>query len=206
MARSIRPSTAERIALQRRGRRRSVAILATSGGALALAATLVVTLTAAPSHDDESIRGLTTFGTLPQTHTTSSVDYATLFGMDPPAGGPHDPIWLNSGRYDLPVRNENAVHSLEHGAVWVTYNPDLVTEDQVTAMCVGLPSTYLIVSPYPGLDCPVAVSAWSAQVKLDGPDDPRLAQFVEVYWQSPDAPEPGAPLTGGVTDAGLVTS
>ena len=35
----------------------------------------------------------------------------------PPAGGPHDPAWLDCGVYDEPVRDENAVHDLEHGTV-----------------------------------------------------------------------------------------
>ena len=42
------------------------------------------------------------------------------------------------------------------------------------------------------------VSAWGAQVAVDSPEDERLEQFVTKYWQSPDAPEPGAACTGGI--------
>ena len=62
----------------------------------------------------------------PGQHTEGNVDYA----QTPPAGGPHDPVWQNCGFYTEPVRDENAVHSLEHGAVWITYLPSL-PQDQV---------------------------------------------------------------------------
>ena len=47
----------------------------------------------------------------------------------PPDGGRHDPVWADcSGTvYAVPVRNENMVHALEHGAVWIAYNADQVT-------------------------------------------------------------------------------
>jgi hypothetical protein len=57
-------------------------------------------------------------------HVGGNIDYDQDLGI-PPAGGPHNPSWQNCGFYDELVRDENAVHSLEHGAVWITYQPDL---------------------------------------------------------------------------------
>src|ERR687891_454587 len=71
--------------------------------------------------------GVQSFSVLDQYHhTEETVPYSQI----PPVGGPHDPVWQNCGFYDMPVRDENAVHSLEHGAVWITYSPDL-PQDQV---------------------------------------------------------------------------
>ena len=44
--------------------------------------------------------------------------------MKPPVGGDHNPVWMNCDGdvYKKPIPDVNAVHSLEHGAVWVTYN------------------------------------------------------------------------------------
>jgi hypothetical protein len=49
-------------------------------------------------------------------HTEGEVDYE----QSPPAGGEHNPVWQNCGYYAEPVRDENAVRSLEHGAVWLS--------------------------------------------------------------------------------------
>ena len=125
-------------------------------------------------------------------HTESAVTYKE----SPPVGGEHDPVWLNCGVYEEPVRSENAVHSLEHGAVWITYRPDLAQADVDTLKDVA-PDTYSLLSPYEDLPAPVVVSAWGAQLALDGADDPRLEEFIKEYRQGPQTPEPGALCTNG---------
>ncbi len=59
-------------------------------------------------------------GTLSRNHVTKTVKYP----MEPPVGGNHNPVWMNCNGdvYGKAINNMNAVHSLEHGAVWVTYN------------------------------------------------------------------------------------
>ncbi len=188
----------KQMASQRRNRRIGIAA-AITGGVLVLA--LVVTFVIVGSipkqdPDDIEIEGLTTFGTLTATHVTTDVDYEATYGMNPPAGGDHDAQWLSCGIYDQPQRDENAVHALEHGAVWVTYDPDALSESEVETLRNAVPSTYSLVSPYPGLPAPVVVSAWSAQVQLDGVDDPRLDSFIKKFWQAGTAPELGASCVG----------
>ena len=119
-------------------------------------------------------------------HVTGAVDYA----QTPPAGGEHNPAWLNCGVYTEAVPNENAVHSLEHGALWVTYDPSLSSAD-LDELTAKLPSTYVILSPYDGLPSPIVLSGWNVQLQVDEADDPRIAQFFEEYWKSDLVPEPG---------------
>lgn len=125
-------------------------------------------------------------------HVTAPVDYE----QTPPVGGDHNPVWLNCGVYDEPVPNELAVHSLEHGAVWITHSPDLPATE-VEQLVDSVPSDYVVVSPYEGLPAPVVASAWGHQIELDGVADPRLAEFIREYRQGPQTPEPGAACTGG---------
>jgi len=129
-------------------------------------------------------------------HTEADVDYP----QSPPAGGDHNPIWQNAGFYEEPVQNETAVHTLEHGAVWITYQPDLPQEQQDAIRELVEAQTCVLASPYEGLDAPVVASAWGKQVALDGADDPDLESFIGAYLQGPQTPEPGAACTGGVGD------
>lgn len=130
--------------------------------------------------------------TVSQGHVSTPVTYQ----QSPPAGGEHAPVWLNCGTYSNPVQNENAVHSMEHGAVWVTYRPDLPAAE-LAQLKESLPDTYAVLSPFEGLKSPVVASAWGKQLELAGPADPRLSAFVKTYRQGPQTPEPGAACTGG---------
>ena len=133
-----------------------------------------------------------------------TVDYEADYGMNPPAGGPHWGQWLNCGVYTKPQQNERAVHALEHGAVWVTYDATAVSETELATLRKRLPSTYIVLSPYKDLPARVVASAWGAQLKLTGVDDKRLDDFIKKYWQSANAPEPGAPCTGGFDGPGRI--
>ncbi|MBL3700752.1 DUF3105 domain-containing protein [Leucobacter luti] len=190
-------------------RRRRIGIISGAvGGAavLALVITFVAT-TATPQErpQDIAIADLQEYPNLPATHVgPAPVDYEAEYDMNPPAGGNHFQAWLNCGVYSEPQPNENAVHSLEHGAVWVTYNPETASEEDIAELRRSIPELYTIVSPYPDLPAPFVASAWGAQIELDSPSDPRLGQFIDRYWKSADAPEPGASCSGAVEGIGRV--
>jgi hypothetical protein len=136
---------------------------------------------------------VTSFGGLSRNHTEAAVHYP----QTPPVGGDHNPVWQNCGFYPRPIHNENGVHSMEHGTVWITYQPNL-PKDQVDRLAsIAHAQTFVLVSPYPGLPAPVVASAWGKQEWLHGATDPKLAQFVSSFRQGPQTPEPGAPCTGG---------
>jgi len=132
---------------------------------------------------------------LPTTHVPGEVTY----DQSPPVGGTHSDVWLDCGAYDEPVRNENVVHDLEHGTVWITYSPGL-DQASVDALLAALPQNG-ILSPYDGLDAPVVVTVWERQLRLSGADDPRLELFIDEFGAGESAPEPFASCAGGVPDA-----
>jgi hypothetical protein len=124
----------------------------------------------------------------------------------PPLGGAHNVVWQNCGIYATPIHDEHAVHALEHGAVWITYRPDLPA-DQVQRLRSLASDDYMLLSPYTGLPAPVVASAWNNQVKLDGADDPRLAGFIARFKNNPSTtPEFGAPCVGGTGVTGEADS
>jgi len=138
-------------------------------------------------------------------HVPGPVQYS----VTPPVGGNHNAEWMTCGVYDKPVPAERAVHNLEHGAVWITYQPSL-PQSEVTQLraffgrqTVLSPggaggSRYVDLTPYPGLPAPIVVSSWGFQLRLTSPTDPRLQQFVSKFRVSQKyTPEYGATCTGG---------
>ena len=119
------------------------------------------------------------------------------YDQSPPYGGAHDQVWAacNGVVYDKAVRSENMVHTLEHGAVWIAYNPDEVKGealDTLTAKVTG--QTFISISPYPGLDKPFSLQSWGHQLKLDDVADPRADQFITALRLNRyTTPELGAP-------------
>ncbi len=128
-------------------------------------------------------------------HVRHDVEYPT----SPPAGGPHLGVWLNCGFYTVPVLDELAVHSLEHGAVWVTYRSDVAPEVRRRLAVLATESSHVLVSPYEEQESPLVLTAWARQLPLDALDDPRFDRFLDVYlFDGPTAPEPGAACSGAV--------
>ena len=144
----------------------------------------------------DEIEGLETFDTGPATHVNTPVDYP----QSPPVGGNHDAQWADcTGTvYDVDIRHENAVHSLEHGAVWITYDPDELSEADVETLA-GLVADQSgrMLSPYVGLDAPISIQSWNRQLKVESADDERLEQFADFFTSNPDSPEPGAICESG---------
>lgn len=115
----------------------------------------------------------------------------------PPIGGIHDPIWQNCGIYDEPLTTKHVIHSLEHGAVWVTYSPELSAEDIETLRGIVEGESFTVLSPYPRLRSAVVLTAWGIQLEVDSVDDSRIATFIDRYQQGPQTPELGATCQNG---------
>lgn len=137
--------------------------------------------------------GVETFRLSPWMHVDGEVDYPE----SPPVGGDHSAMWLNCGYYANPVVEEMAVHSLEHGAAWITYRPGLSTRELNELKRLAR-EDYTLVSPYEGLESAIVASTWGKQLPVEFADDPALRQFLDSTRRGPDTPEPGAPCTNGV--------
>jgi len=143
----------------------------------------------------EGIEGVVVVPITSSEHVRHDVEYPT----SPPAGGPHLGIWLNCGFYTVPVLDELAVHSLEHGAVWVTYRSDVGAATLGALQALAVQSSHILVSPYEAQASPLVLSAWARQLHLESIRDPRFDQFLDVYlFDGPTAPEPRAACSGAV--------
>jgi hypothetical protein len=137
---------------------------------------------------------------LTRRHTEEPVDYP----VRPPVGGDHFPVWQNcqGDVYQAPIADETAVHSLEHGAVWITYRPDL-PDDQVTALAdrVG-GNDKMLMSPYPNLDAPISLQAWGYQLRVDSAADERIDAFIGTLRVNASLEGPDVTCAGGITATG----
>ncbi len=188
---------------KRMARNRRIAIFSSLAAVVAIVTLVIVSVVLTPQRpqysaggDGTDISGVESFQNAAG-HVETPVDYE----QTPPAGGEHHPAWLNCGVYTEPVPEENAVHSLEHGAIWVTYDPSLSDED-LEALKAQLPSTYVILSPYEDLPSPIVLSGWNSQLQVESADDERIPAFLEEYWQSQNVPEQGASCTGAIDGPG----
>jgi len=128
-------------------------------------------------------------------HVAGTITYKE----SPPIGGLHNVVWQNCGIYDVPIHDEHAVHSLEHGAVWITYRPGL-PPDQIQQLKVLASDDNMLLSPYPGLASPIVASSWNHQILLESASDARLRQFIARFKNNPTTtPEFGAPCAGGTS-------
>lgn len=116
----------------------------------------------------------------------------------PPAGGEHYNIWQNCGIYAEPIQTGNAVHSMEHGALWITYRPDLASDEISELESLVRGETFLLLSPYPGQESPIVLTSWGIQLAVDSASDGRIPQFIERYRLGPQTPELGGACTSGV--------
>jgi hypothetical protein len=189
---------AERERIKRRQRLRRYGII---GLIVVLLAGALATAIILDRREANRIEGLQSFSSLSRDHLEETVDY----DQSPPVGGAHSATPMACGVYTEPIPEENVVHSLEHGAVWITYRPDLPeTEVDALESFVQAQSPadqdYIVLSPYEGNPGPVVASAWGRQVVLFGSNDPRLEQFTDRLIRGSQAPEAGAPCEGVTMD------
>ena len=122
-------------------------------------------------------------------HALGDLDYPVCA----PSGGDHapPPYWLTCAVYEGVVPDELAVHSLEHGAVWIALGPDSTDADRAAATALA-DGRKVFVSDVADLPDPVELVAWGFRLRLDTASDPRAEQFIQAFVDAATAPEPGA--------------
>ncbi len=130
-----------------------------------------------------AIPGVTYRAETDRDHKNGVVEYDS----SPPVGGAHSPVPADcSGTvYPDAIANENAVHSLEHGAVWITYRPGLPASDLAALTQLVQGHDHLLVSPYPGLTSAISLQSWGYQLRVESATDPRIVEFINLLRSNP---------------------
>jgi hypothetical protein len=139
----------------------------------------------------KQIQGLTYTVEPDHTHEQGVIKYDTY----PPIGGNHSQYWADCDGtvYSQPIANENAVHMLEHGAIWLTYREGLAPAKVATLAKLVEGQQYIAMSPYPNLKSDVSLQAWGYQLFVNDVNDPRIGQFIATLGHNKKiTPEYGA--------------
>ncbi len=94
------------------------------------------------------------------------------------------------GVHGAALPDEILVHNLEHGGVGIHYNcPDGC--DELVSQLKGIADRMgkVILSPYPGMDTRIALTAWTFLDAFDEFDKDRVEDFARAHESSPNAPE-----------------
>jgi hypothetical protein len=126
------------------------------------------------------------------------------YSINPPVAGPHNNDWQNcmGNVYSQPIASEHAVHSLEHGAVWITYRPDLPADQVATLTAKVTGKEKMMMSPFEGLDSPISLQAWGFKLKVDNADDSRIDEFIKALRVNASIEGDSATCAQGITAEG----
>lgn len=171
-------------------------------GVLAYAGLNVGSAAPNPLRDaDAAVKGVQVAANAPsQGHKPGPLTYETT----PSSGGEHNGTWntCTGTVYTEQIPDENATHSMEHGAVWVTYRPDLPADQVAELKKLVEGQDYRLLSPYAGLKSAISIQSWGRQLTVDKASDPRLKAFAEEYTNGPQTPEKGATCSRGTLATG----
>lgn len=135
-----------------------------------------------------------TFTSVPVSDISADhVNPPVSFDTSPSTGGAHYPFWMNCGFWTVEVIEGAATHTMEHGAVWITYNADRVNDDELAELeALARSDAKLLISPY---DHPekLVLSAWGVQHRQDdlSPGDAAVNDFIATWKDNPELPEAG---------------
>ena len=123
----------------------------------------------------------------------------SAYNSNPPSGGWHYAVPVQTGIYDKELPDEQIIHNLEHGHIWFTYKPDLA-KDQIEALA-DIVKGYgyrVIMTPRKANDSPITIVAWEHVYKIDAVDEttePQIRAFVSAY-RNIAGPERNIPDSG----------
>lgn len=132
----------------------------------------------------EELRGTAIAATDPATdraHVSDPLQVEIPEG-EPPTRGPHFAVPQSVGVYEQQVPDGNTIHSLEHGIIWISYNPTLADEDTINQLeDLGEEfSADTIIAPRPENASPIIAVSWGQILKLDSFDKAQLEDFVRT--------------------------
>ena len=129
-----------------------------------------------------------TFENQGQTHITQGSTDHPAYNSNPPTSGDHWPSPAAWGAYDTTLPDEELVHNLEHGGIWISFEPGKLDASTI-AQLKDFAHRYqlIIVEPRANDAAPISLAAWTHMENLDHYDESAILRFINAYYnQGPE--------------------
>lgn len=117
------------------------------------------------------------------------------YNSNPPTSGMHYARPQDAGMYATPPQDGHLVHSMEHGGIILWYNPQKLSNEQISQLknvftSMTLQEQKIIMTPRTNMDTPIAITSWGRILKLDTVDEKMIKNFfITNYDQGPEEAE-----------------
>ena len=110
-----------------------------------------------------------------------SAQAPVAYETNPPTSGDHLAEAEKWGVYDKEVSEKEAVHSLEHGGIWITYKD--IDEESIRILTeIGKENSgSTVISPRSANDVKIAVVSWGRMMTLDTVDKALIQKYIDTY-------------------------
>lgn len=134
-----------------------------------------------PAEVSQEVEGVEVYDIVGADHIATGTS-GSGYNSNPPSSGPH---WANpakNGFYDEPLRDEQLIHNLEHGHIWIAYRPDVSDEVKARLKEITEKEDWKVVAaPREANDAKIACVAWGRILKMDEPNYQKIEDFIKTY-------------------------
>lgn len=110
------------------------------------------------------------------------------YNSNPPTSGPHYVQPAEWGVYDKELPDEQVIHNLEHGGIWISYKDiDGDTKSKLEALGKKYPRS-VVVTPRSSNDKPITLASWGRLEKLEVFDESIIKTYIKRNMNK--SPEP----------------
>jgi len=134
-----------------------------------------------PQEVSSSVEGVQEFDIVGENHIPQGTS-GSGYNSNPPSSGPHWASPAEKGIYEQPIPDETALHNLEHGHIWIAYDPSIGDEvKSKLSEIVESDGWKIIMSPREGNDAKIALVGWGRVLNMDEPDYEKVKEFIRLY-------------------------
>jgi hypothetical protein len=116
-----------------------------------------------------------------QEHIAQGATEHLPYSSNPPTSGPHWPQPAEWGIYKATQPDEQLVHNLEHGGIWISYKPEMDADTVAKLEDFTRRYPLIVVEPRPANTSPISLAAWTRLQHLESYDERAILEFIEAY-------------------------